>query len=645
MRRWLALFIALVFTAGLVSASQVIYLNFDQYTINSDTANPNITLNGTTVIYSKLLSLPAPKYLGGFYLSISWYDGASAYTYPVTITVYVNGEKVFSGSATSNPSASGSFTASVPLSGFYNNTYDIKVEMNGRNTIQVRDVTFATFLTGDPYPINSTFISFKYYPPGAANSPEGLLLNHTEVLLNKTSLAQGALKFYLKWDGTKPLAILKDGNKTVLGINSNGELFVNSTSEGYILQGVQIPVGVYVPIAIGWKAGYGYILMNSTILKLNWNGNFSFDRIGDVKQETGSIIDEFILYNSFVSEEYILQLQGQESFSIQVGGRLIEVYPDGGTHLPTPLTISYYAQNGSLLNSTTWYGSDEIYTAPNGTYKIILSASGASSVYLVSALQSSIAFLSSDASGTIEPIYVVPSETGVLVVKNAQGQIVYADELKSSNDVIGILGGSYYVSFTDKNNVTRAAGWFTFTGKGLTLLLSSNLQNVTGTYANAWWDNGTLKIEFVDGTGKTTAWNLTVQYYHGAKLISSFTLPETSQKYIATFLPPIGADEAVVKISADSGFSKTMTVYLAKEGTGLIPSQVFPWWLLMGLFGVGGLLIAPARWKFLSPLITTGILGFAELAGMFSTPAWLLGSLTGLALLSLIIYRPSSRGD
>ena len=64
----------------------------------------------------------------------------------------------------------------------------------------------------------------------------------------------------------------------------------------------------------------------------------------------------------------------------------------------------------------------------------------------------------------------------------------------------------------------------------------------------------------------------------------------------------------------------------------------------MGLFGIGGLLIAPARYKFLSPLIATGILGFAELAGMFSTPAWLLGSLTGLALLSLIIYRPSSRG-
>ena len=229
MRRLLALFIVLICTAGLASAEQVIYLNFDSYTINSDTTNPNITLNGTTVIYSKLLSLPAPKYLAGFYLHIYWYDSASASTYPVTIDVYVNEKKVFTGSATTNPSSAGYYTVSVPLSG-YNTTYDIQVKMTSRNTITVREVTFATFLTGAPYSVNSTLVTLKYYPPGAANSPEGLLLNHTEVLLNKTSLSTGALKFYLKWDGTKPLAILKDGDKTVVGINSNGELFVNSTS-------------------------------------------------------------------------------------------------------------------------------------------------------------------------------------------------------------------------------------------------------------------------------------------------------------------------------------------------------------------------------------------------------------------------------
>ncbi|WP_297494734.1 hypothetical protein [Thermococcus sp.] len=641
MRRLLALFIVLICTAGLASAEQVIYLNFDSYTINSDTTNPNITLNGTTVIYSKLLSLPAPKYLAGFYLHIYWYDSASASTYSATIDVYVDGKKVFTGSATTNPSSAGYYTVSVPLSGFYNTTYNIKVEMTSRDTIEVREVTFATFLTGAPYSVNSTLISLKYYPPGAADSPEGLILNHTEVLLNKTSLAEGALKFYLKWDGKTPLAILKNGNKTVLGINTDGYLFVNSTSSSYILQGAPIPIGTYVQIAVGWKSGYGYIIMNSTILKLNWNGNFSFDRIGDVNQETGSIIDEFLLYNSFVSEDYIFQLQGQESFSIKIGDHIVNVYPDGGTHLPVPLTINYYSQNGSLLNSTTWYGSDEIYTAPNGTYKIILSASGASSIYLIRTLQGSIAFLSNDASGTIEPIYVVPSEPGVLVVKNAQGQIIYADELKSSNDVIGVLGGSYYVSFTDENNITRAAGWFTFTGKGLTLILSSKLQNTTGKYADAWVENGTLKVEFVN-TALNGTWNLTITYFSGDKQISSFSTMENSQKYIGAFIPPEGADTALVVVKAPN-FEKKWTVYLGEQNVQTVPDFVFPWWLLMGILGIGGLLIAPARYKFLSPLVATAILGFAELAKLFTTPAWLLGSLMGISIISLIIYRPSSR--
>ncbi|GAB6134543.1 hypothetical protein JCM16307_00910 [Thermococcus prieurii] len=470
-------------------------------------------------------------------------------------------------------------------------------------------------------------------------------MNGTEITLNTTyTLSEGAIKFWLKWDGTKPLPILLNGSKVVVGVDSNGYLFVNSsTGQVYTLQS-QVPIGKYVPIGIGWKNGFGYIMLNSSIVKVSWNGELVFNKIGN-GIKTASIIDELVVYNTYIDYQYLSQLTGVTTAILQYRGEKITVYPDGGTHLPVPLTFNFYSQNGTHLGSFTWYGSSDTILVPNDTYKLIISSGGASSIYLLARVTNSIAFLSSDASGTVEPIYVVPSEPGILAVKNAQGQIIYADELKSSNDVIGVLGGSYYVSFTDENNVTRAAGWFTFTGKGLTLLLSSNLQNVTGTYANAWWDNGTLKIEFVDGTGKTNSWNLTVQYYQSAKLMSSFTLPETSRKYIATFLPPAGADEAVVKISTDSGFSKTMTVYLAKEGTGLIPSQVFPWWLLMGLFGVGGLLIAPARWKFLSPLITTGILGFAELAGMFSTPAWLLGSLTGLALLSLIIYRPSSRGD
>ena len=650
MRR--ALVFIFIFLIGLsliaesVKAEQIVYLNFDGFQVveNSQSISLSANVTGITKSYTYVLSFTSVKYLS----SMTFADVSQICDYPtdppahITITVSVNGQQVASKTFYVAPSKLNINWTPIKGTDF---TVNVTITVVGPSTTFSNSFSSSKqyfYVSSEPYRIASLLTSFKYVPPGAENSPQGFILNQTEMELNKTyNLAEGTLKFWLKWDGTKPLSITDN-----IGIDSNGYLYVkDSAGNAYTLEGVTPPLGVYVPVAVGWKAGYGYIILNSTIIKLNWQGNFTLNKIGDIDQQSGTVIDELIVFDSFISEDYILQVEGQESFSININGKIIKVYPDGGVHLPTPTTISFYDENNTLLTYYDWYGSNEVYDAPNNTYKIILSAGGASSVYLISALDSDIAFLSSDAQGVIEDISIIPSEPGTLVIKNTKGQIIYADSAKQTNTVLGIMGGSYYIKFTDANGVTRAAGWFTFSGGGITLLLSSSIKEAGGLYADAWWEDGALKVEFVDDLNATSSWNMTISYYNQGQTITTFTIKETSKRYIGSFIPPSDADYAFVEIKADNGFKKEIGVYLNDNyGSQTVPESVFPSWLLFGIFGIGGLLIAPARFKFISPLIAVFILGFAKLAGLFDTPAWLLSSLTGLAILSLIIYRPSSRG-
>lgn len=237
------------------------------------------------------------------------------------VYIYVNG----------NEAASRCFTGPVGGKYYFNitpvfgNTFtiEVKASLDGHYDNSVGSVVPSylslhdtwVYFTAEPVKLRSYLTELKYIPPGADSTPQGFLLNETEIPLNKTyKLSEGFVKFWLKWDGTKNIRISNN-----IGIDSDGHLYVKSdTGATYTLDGA-LPIGQYVPVAIGWKQGYGYILVNTSIVRISWQGNLTISKIGDLDNKGSTIIDEFILDDSYIDENAALQVTGKETFSIDLG--------------------------------------------------------------------------------------------------------------------------------------------------------------------------------------------------------------------------------------------------------------------------------------------------------------------------------------
>ncbi len=498
------------------------------------------------------------------------------------------------------------------------------------------------------YAIDTTMLGPYTPPEGALGSTHALILNHTEADLQQTiSLSTGSLRFWLKWDGTKPLKLLD-----TLGIDENGTLYFIAGGTKYVLD-YALPQDKWIVIALAWKEGEAYFLAsetanadNATIATFTWSGNFEFSQIGDINQTSSSALDEFVVWDDYIDKSSILAVESKVLLKLDVNGREVPVYPDGGAYLPTPLTISFYDSNNSLITYQDWYGTDQKIAVPSGTKYILLSGGSASTAILIDQIGNAITFPAKGTTLVAEKINIVPATAGVLKVTNMKGQLLYAQQVTSGGTIVGVMGEMYYISFTDTSGATRAAGWFTPTGDGITLVLSSDVTAEKGVWADAWWDNNAkaLKVAFSDDRGMAQDVNITIRFFLKDKLVGEFPITEHTSKYIGTFYPPDIADFAQVVIRTSEGYSKTIGVVINEDKSTLVPESVIPGSLLMGLFAITGLLIAPARFKYLSTLIATAIMIFAKLIGIFDSPSWLIATLTGLTLLSFIIYRPSSRG-
>ncbi|NJE60465.1 hypothetical protein [Thermococcus sp. 21S7] len=611
-----------------------------------DTAILNQNDNGTFVkVASYVVVPPSQMYLNG--ITIAW---AQEWTYNASnvtpelrtqLRVIVSAANVNTTLNEYVTTQNTSHIEALPISGAQGTSFVVdvyaKYTSNVNSTVKITIKQVVAYTSEKDTPILSYNLNTGTIPEGADRTKRGFMLNRTKLQFKQTySLPSGTVKFWLKWDGTKNIKLTDS-----IGIDSSGQLYVKTSTTTYTTQGAQVPAGTYVPVVISWKPGYGYIVVSNTLLRLNWQGTVNFSEIGDDSTESSTILDEFTLLDSYTAEDYILNPSQTDTVELLIGDRKILVTPDGGNTLAIPLTFSFFTADNAFLQTTPWFGSKEQVIAPNSTEKIIISTGSGSTIFEILYLTSDIAVISPDARGVIEHISILPSEEGVLTVKNAAGKTVYCKKT-SQADVIGVYGNKYYIEFK-QNTTVRAAGWFSFTGQGITLMLKSNLQDKEGVFADAWLENTSLKLELVDTLNPDPTWNFTIDYYANGERIANFSMTTNASHYIGTFVPPQGADMAALTIHGSGGFYKTMTVYLAGENVYTIPSTVFPAWLLLGLFGIGGLLIAPARYKFLSPLLATAVLSFANLAEIFTSPAWLIGTLMGISILSLIIYRPSSR--
>ena len=542
--------IFLVLSLRAVKASELVSIGFEGFTLSSSSSSPNIDLTTSyQTIYSSAISLPSSKYLTGLYLKIELYSNDS--TDYATIDVYVNGVSVATKTWTGLYSTI-TRTLIIPLTGYYNSTFNIKVDAKAGSAssswvVRVDSIQVVSYFMDENYAVDSTLTSLKYIPPGADNTPTALLLNQTEVLLPQTyNLSQGAVTFYLKWDGTKNI-MLSDN----IGIDSNGYLYIkNNAGTVYTLDGVTPPIGTYVPVYISWTAGEGYIMLNSTRIMLSWNGNVTFSKVGEVANQSSTLIDEFKLYDTYIPYSSFEQGTNvaQAYVAFPNATAMLNITTMDGSSIDS-LKLSAYSANWTLLGTATWeLGQTPTLNVPgNGAFIVIESATTSTTVYVPAANGTVNVAIPGTAAQyiptTIEPASYPTQEQRVwdwLIVKDSQGNIVYRNKWGfTATNVLLKSGGTYLIEVaTDGFNQTQVV----YTGLASTTIkvnlpTLSSLMGYSELTTYYRLTNDTLQIYYYDPQNLTD--NITLTLYDAYnRVLLNVTYPATNLLNFKTDILP-----------------------------------------------------------------------------------------------------------
>jgi len=636
----------LLLKVNTVSASQLISVGFEGFSMTSDFSSPNIVLNGTyQTVYSTSISLPSPKYLSGMYLVFNIYSNDS--TDYMSINVYVNGVLVASKTWISLYSTI-TRSISIPLNGHYNSTFNIKIEAKAGSAasawmVRLNTINAYFYFMNEDYAINSTMTELKYIPPGADNTATALVVNQTEVLLPKTyTLKQGAIAFWLKWDGTKSI-MLSDN----IGIDSNGYLFVkSSTGTTYTLEGVSPPIGKYVPVYIGWTESEGYIMINATKIALNWAGNLTISRIGDINNKSATLIDEFKVWDTYIpSDQIVLASQTQEYHILLSDGKAIAIAPEGGVKLGL-IDVTFLGKNYTALNTTMLGPSSSLAIAPNGTAAVAISRAGISRIYWLGNY-TTIAFLAEDAKLIVTHVTVTPEQFDYLVVKTISGQVATRIKLQNNQgDFVAIPGAQYIFTF-EKGNITRSRVYTVTTSNLVFYLTTSKLSLQPPLDFQAYYDQKTRLVFVVfEDAGGTTKWlNITMtgyQNYAPTWRVHDFE-NRTYGLYILT-ANATDTDYVRVMLTANiNGSTQTFerTVYVGTYGANRapFPTSLVPPAIVMLTAALLGIFIFPGTAPALMLLGGATSLGILTILGWIPAMPGLITTLTLLGVLALIIYR------
>ena len=624
-------------------ADQVLYLSFEGFSLSSGSASPGIDLSGTyQQIYSTTISLPSAKYLAGLYVEITEYSSDS--TDYMSVIVYVNSQQVYSHTYIS---LYGTNTQKIfiPLTGHYNSTFTIRVDAKAGSAassweVRVDHVTTVAYFLSQNYAIKSKLTELKYVPPGADDTPEGFILNQTEVLLDQNySLSQGTMTFWLKWDGTTNISISDN-----VGIDGNGHLYVkNDKGTIYTLDGVSLPAGKYVPVYIGWRDSEGYIMINTTKLMLNWNGNLILSRIGDMNQESATIIDEFKLWNTYIPPDQVIYESQKEGYTLLWKGQVIIITPEGGTSLGN-LDVSFLTANLTTINSTILSPGQKTATVPNNTALITISRSGISRRYWLGNY-TKIAFPAESVQLVSSTISIRPTIWQYLTLKTPDGRVATRVKLDSTQtaSVMAVLGSDYIISLENGN--TTKSMLYTITGD-ISLWVENDTAKYQGKYFTAQLDdnNKLLIITYYDQSAETKELHISIRAYdannnlkYGIKDIAV----EGPVAYYRLALPVANdTDVMLYKVTIDAdGHIYERTVFGEADGGSVLPSNIVPSGLVIFGAGVVGALMFVAINAYLMPFGALIALSAVKFLGWANVSPSVLGMLGVFSALAMLMYR------
>ena len=637
-------------------ADQVLYLDFEGFSMTHFSSGASVSNTGTnmTLVATFSLSLPAEKYLNGIMVNwtLQYIDSNGNGVYG---TAYGEVKVVIASKSATTPlysftagtTFSKTYESSFGFTGLYNSTFTIYVyaEAYGGesgDTVKVTINDVYAYTSNDDYAIKSKLTELKYIPPGADNTPEGFILNRTEVDLGQTyNLSEGTISFWLKWDGTTNISISDN-----IGIDGNGYLYVKSDNGvTYTLEGVRLPVGVYVPVYIGWQAGNGYIMVNTTKISLNWAGNLIISKIGDLNLNSATIIDEFKLWNTYIPPDLIPLASQTQEYHVLVGGNTINIAPEGGTTLGV-IDVTFLGQNYTPLNTTTLSQGSSIAVAPNGTVAIALSRSGISRTYWLGNY-STITFPAEDAKLIVTHITVTPEQFDYLTVKTISGKVAARIKLQDNQGDFAAVYGAQYIFTFEKGNISRSRVYTVATSNLVFYITTSQYALQPPLDFQAYYDKNTrlVWVLFEDASGGTKWLNITLTGYQS--YVPAWKIHDFENRSYGLYIMTAnstGTDYVVVKLTADiNGSTQTFerTVYVGTNGATRPPfpvTLVSPAFIML-VSALLGIFVFPGTAPALMLLGGATSLGIVTILGWIPAVPGLIATLTLLGVLALIIHR------
>jgi len=611
--------ISLSFIAENVKAEQVEYESFDGLRFYFQ----DVGQEGPVTVS---FNLPSQKCVAGVVVQNDYGD-------PDELEVKVNGITL----------SDDNYMSAWPTQEICNDTFDVYVMAR---TFVVDDFVYHTIekvglIVDDEYKkVKSRLLDLKYIPPGAENTAQGLILNKTEVYLQQLhTLPEGSVSFWLKWDGSTNIKISDN-----IGIDADGYIYIkNDDGTTYALEGVSPPVGTYVPVYIGWRSGEGYIMMNTTKITLNWEGNVTLTKVGSVSQSTSTIIDEFKVWNTYIPPDQILYESQREQYTLLYNNTAIAIKAESGLSLGT-IDVAFLDANYNAINSTTLSTGSKTAEVPAGTALVVLSRSGVSRRYYLSNF-TEIAFPATEATLVSSKITIRPTTWEYLTLKTADGRVatrIKLDETQSAT-VMAVYGNDYIITL-EKGNTTKAM-LYTITGD-INLWVESEKTKYSGKYIDAQYneENDMIVVTYYDASAETQSLELEIRAYdENNNIVYSLYDSITVNTMLYKFSLPVQNDTDVmyykIKITAD-GQEFTRTVF-GKGGAGVSmfpPNLVPPGLIMFGAAVIGSLMFIAIN-AYLMPLGALIGLGVIKFLGWADVPPELLGMLGVFSTLALIMYR------